>query len=295
MHDLDFWLQRISLTLDGDTVADFKKALDDMNAVVNSIRQLFGSRNEISVALEPGYQVIDGQQFNVIIAIPSAQFQRTLFRAYIPETGYPVTLDLNGDETVLCDSPGVLGEQVAKFINSGDTQTHLKIVQRIVDERVPSDPRQVDVAVGLVTHGSDILLVYNNKWAAFTLPMTKRRVWQDPLIPDQIRYEELKDAAVRAVSEDIGRTIAMPAEFLVDLDVRQQSDRDGKYKDYHYHVFRFAFDTLPELRLGKPSQWLTTDQVLDANRGPITASARTILTELNRKERGESGVEARQI
>ena len=46
---------------------------------------------------------------------------------------------------------------------------------------------EVDVAVALIVRRERILTTYNPRWGAFTLPMSKRRSWNDPNVRVQGR------------------------------------------------------------------------------------------------------------
>ena len=101
---------------------------------------------------------------------------------------------------------------------------------------------EVRLAAVAITRGPEFLTVFNPKWCAFTLPMTKRRVWTDPEVPAADHEEDPLHAALCAVAEVLARPFA-PFEFpgpveLVELQPFQQSDRDGVWKLYRFDVFR---------------------------------------------------------
>src|SRR5260370_21720569 len=97
----------------------------------------------------------------------------------------------------------------------------------------------VDVAVTVITQGPRILATYNTHWGSFTLPMSKRRAWHDPNVPRSDHVEDWLDTAARAGAEYLGRTCT-PVFLFDDQGEFQQSDRDGQWKRYHFHVFRVA-------------------------------------------------------
>jgi hypothetical protein len=135
------------------------------------------------------------------------------------------------------------------------------------------------VAVTLLVQGGNLLAVYNPKWSAFTLPMTKRRQWRDPEFP-QVREEEWVDAAARAVAEWLGRTITVAPVVVDDLGGFAQGDRDGVWKRYNFHVFRVALPAGAAPVAGAVWEWLTPAQMLDPNRRPISPTARYVVQEL---------------
>jgi len=135
----------------------------------------------------------------------------------------------------------------------------------------------LDVAVTLIAHGDRILAVYNPVWGSFTLPMTKRREWQDPKVPKGKHTEDWLDAAARAGTEWLGRTCS--PEFLFDdKGGYQQSDRDGQWKRYHFQVFRLALEGQPALVNGAITEWLTPAEFFE--RRPISPTARYLIGKL---------------
>ena len=138
----------------------------------------------------------------------------------------------------------------------------------------------VDVAAAVITRGKHVLVAFNSKWSSFTLPMTKRRTWQDPRVPRGRREEAWEDAAARAAAECLGRTSKVAPEFIADLPEWQQGDRDGVWKRYHYQVFRIALSEADEPQAGAIVEWLTPGDILDHERRPISPSARHIVHHL---------------
>jgi hypothetical protein len=135
----------------------------------------------------------------------------------------------------------------------------------------------VDVAVALITDGGRILAVYNPKWGAFTLPMTKRRDWHDPAVPASRHAEDWGDAAARAAAEWLGRTCD-PVPLFDDAGEYQQSDRDGTCKRYQFRVFRQAVEGEPGLVPGAIAEWLTPAEFL--TRRPVSPTARHVIAAL---------------
>jgi len=139
----------------------------------------------------------------------------------------------------------------------------------------------MDVAVALIMKGDRILVVYNEKWGAFTLPMSKRRTWTDPSSKEGgERVEDWEDAAIRAATEWTGCTSKNAPEFLLDLAEFQQSDRDAKWKRYHLEVFKVAVGDDLEIPSGRVTEWLEADDIVDEERNPISPTARHIVAEL---------------
>jgi hypothetical protein len=143
---------------------------------------------------------------------------------------------------------------------------------------VPPVP-EVDVAAVVIQHDGKILAVYNPKWGCFTLPMTKRRRWQDPGEPGRTGEEDWADAAARAAAEWLGTTIHLVSEPLPKGIQIQRSGRDGRLKHYRFHVFPVFLQMAPKLVEGAVAEWLVPTDFLDSTRRPISDTARTLLTE----------------
>jgi hypothetical protein len=94
------------------------------------------------------------------------------------------------------------------------------------DDGVP----QVEVGVALVTNRNDeVLLIYNDRWGAFTLPMTKRR-------RGRLTNEPLSWTAVRAAAEALEVPVRRVEEENSRLAARLLSGRQLVEKDYIYDV-----------------------------------------------------------
>jgi hypothetical protein len=138
----------------------------------------------------------------------------------------------------------------------------------------------IDAAVALIKQGSKYLAVYNPGWEAFTLPITKRRVWQVPQDPPTILEEDWADAAARAAAEWLGRTVrlqAAPFHEIVDLEY---SGRTGEWKHYHLQIFEVPVQSDVKTANGTATEWLTVDEFLDEDRRPISPTAREVMRQL---------------
>ncbi len=138
----------------------------------------------------------------------------------------------------------------------------------------------VDVAVTVIRRGGKVLLCLNPKWAAFTLPMTKRRSWQDPNIPKAHREEKWIDAAARAACECLGRSFTVEPILCAELLEFLQSDRNGIWKRYGFQVFEIPWPEGEEVRSSVAVEWLTPQEILDESRRPISETARHIIARL---------------
>ena len=137
----------------------------------------------------------------------------------------------------------------------------------------------LDVAVALVRADEQVLVVYNDEWKTFTLPMTKRQEWAAPEVPEvSERQEEWIEAAARAAAEWLGRTLE-PAEItgipLVDDSQYTQSDRDGIIKRYHFQVFEVKTTKSERLVPGAVAEWLTLQEL--RMRRPVSSTTRFLI------------------
>lgn len=71
---------------------------------------------KVSVRIEHGHAVNAGQQFRFSVRVSDPPFTDTLFRCYVPSTGFPVTLSLYEDENVECNDPQELEDKIAEFL-----------------------------------------------------------------------------------------------------------------------------------------------------------------------------------
>lgn len=154
----------------------------------------------------------------------------------------------------------------------------------------------VEAAVTLIERGGTLLAVYNPKWSSFSLPMTKRRRWEDPQVPTGVTQEDWVDAAARAAAEWLGRTSTTQPALLTSTipggpaamqpgpakGIRRyfQSDRDKKYKEYRFQIFQVSLAAGAPLRAGATAEWLTAAEFLNDDRRPISPTARFLIREL---------------
>lgn len=139
----------------------------------------------------------------------------------------------------------------------------------------------VDVVATVVLAEGRILTVYNQKWGAFALPTTKRRIWEDAnAVEGSAREEAWDHAATRAAAEAMGCTLTTEPQALGELPEFQQSDRDGAWKRYRLQAFMFEYDSIPDVHPVCVCEWLTPDQILDEARRPISPTARHVVSEL---------------
>ena len=132
------------------------------------------------------------------------------------------------------------------------------------------DPAQPSIAVAYVVHADGrLLLTWNAKWGAFTIPMTKVNLGMPRESPSQ--------AAVRAAAEVLGvpcRVVpGKSAQFFRGL---QKSERDADIKDYQYNIVHV--EVHPDFVSGiQATVWATIDKLATGAYEPISGSVLEIL------------------
>jgi hypothetical protein len=131
--------------------------------------------------------------------------------------------------------------------------------------------------------GAPILAVFNEKWGAFTLPMSKVRSWEFAGVRGA---ETPKDAALRGAAESMGRSFAQP-EHVEPLGVlppeKILSARSMDVKEYDIEVFRVWVEPDAEPEGLGVARWWPVDWFLDPDRKPISETARHIIKMLRKR------------
>jgi hypothetical protein len=141
----------------------------------------------------------------------------------------------------------------------------------------------VEVVAVVITRSGQLLTLFNKRWGAFTLPLTKRRTWTEQPRTDQLTGETWQEAATRAAAEALGQPLPrshLPRE-LPDVSVQpfQHSGRERRWKYYSFRVFSLPLGadeladrlTVAQPVDGAPVAWLTASQVLSFH--PISPTA----------------------
>ncbi len=82
----------------------------------------------LQVRVQPGHLFKLGQQLNVVIEKPQANFREVLFRAYVPESGYPVSLDFFGEEPIRCNGPDELESEIVRLLSEANVPSRLQML-----------------------------------------------------------------------------------------------------------------------------------------------------------------------
>lgn len=143
--------------------------------------------------------------------------------------------------------------------------------------------RHVEVAVTVIRRGAALWAPYNPKWAAFTLPMTKRRGQENRDNSEIEESEPWPEAAKRNVVEWFECSFDQNFDCLMDIDGYRQSDRDLFVKIYHFRVFALAADNRLTLRPDVVGEWLARSDFQEFHRRPISPTARFLVEELQKQ------------
>jgi len=141
------------------------------------------------------------------------------------------------------------------------------------------DLSRIDVVVTVIYCDDSLLMVFNDKWGAFTIPMTKLRHRPLGTQANRTRWELGADAAMRNVGECLGITSDRTPGLLADVGDVRQSERDGRIRFYHFQVYGFRADR-QQAAAGVTAKWLAPDEILDSARSPISPTARALVERL---------------
>jgi hypothetical protein len=143
----------------------------------------------------------------------------------------------------------------------------------------------VEVAVTVLAAGTRILAVFNPRWGSFTLPMTRRKKWQDPAMALGMREEDWSVSAARGGAEVLARTLGPQArpQQLMEIKEYRQSGEDGIWKVYQFRIFGLAIPKESKLAGTILTEWLTPAEFADHE--PVSSTARYLVSCLQEKGR----------
>jgi hypothetical protein len=140
--------------------------------------------------------------------------------------------------------------------------------------------RQVLAAVALVTCESKLLVIFNEKWGRFTLPITKLK---DTFVNDDGYMDAAQnvwsESSVAAAEEHLGAGQAPDGEYIMILDDFMSSGRDSATKRYTLGVYHFPVPTL-ELPDATGRQWLTVNEIMTDTAPLMSQTALRVVNQL---------------
>jgi hypothetical protein len=133
---------KAALRLDDPPVPAYAAMEKRLSEIVELLqKQIDKTRSKAQVALEPGHLVKAGQQFNVVVSILNQNgFRETLFRAYIPAGGSPVTLDFIGDSPEKVGTPDQLEERVINFLSLDPIRSMIRTLRETAAKSTAKKP-----------------------------------------------------------------------------------------------------------------------------------------------------------
>jgi len=126
--------ERISETLKEKpgSPTPYDEAVTTLEKAAGGIQRFLSPDSEaVQVRLEPSYRVNLGDQYRMVIRIPGQGFNDVLFRAYVPEDGFPVTLDLFDDEAPSCPDVAALEREIVEFLDHKDVKRRLSALKKL--------------------------------------------------------------------------------------------------------------------------------------------------------------------
>lgn len=87
--------------------------------------------SDATVTLEIGHTVNYGVQMNIVIGIEGRRFRDILFRAYVPLDGYPVRLDLFGEELDMCEDKTALEAKILEFFREPEVSYRIEMYKGV--------------------------------------------------------------------------------------------------------------------------------------------------------------------
>lgn len=141
-----------------------------------------------------------------------------------------------------------------------------------------TEPRIVAPVIVLVEQPplpGQFLLEWHDKWRTFMFPATVPRSSQDKEWGISLT-ESAEEAAIRATAEATG--VCLRVSGLLKLTGRVSmttvSGSQGSLTGYQPQVFRYQLSEDTQLQPPRPTQWLTLEDMIDTNIGPISNVAR---------------------
>jgi hypothetical protein len=125
---IDDFAAKLKGLVDEAQASPLTLAQSDLKSLAASIQAGVFDGTPINVALEPGFRTNYGLQIKMTAV--SSKRSDTLFRVYVPETGYPMRLDFYGEDMELADSFDELKDRVFAFMQDSQTRTTIQTLRR---------------------------------------------------------------------------------------------------------------------------------------------------------------------
>ena len=122
--------QRLDTIYQNDGANPYLDAFDSIEKVAKSLERWLNTP-ETKVEVEPGFQARIGQQYNIVLKIPSKNVDDTLFRAYVTPSGR-ISLDLYDDDPVPCANEAEMENRLLDFLAKPEVKSRMMIYRKLV-------------------------------------------------------------------------------------------------------------------------------------------------------------------
>lgn len=156
-----------------------------------------------------------------------------------------------------------------------------------------SEPRTTSPVIVLVHAAQDrerFLLEWHREWRTFMFPATSPRQFEDADWGVRLK-ESARDAAVRAVAESAGVLTTYSSLFCMaePLSLTSVSGSQGTLTGYQPQLFQVAIEDAAQVQSRNATQWLSLEDVLNEDLGPISSVARGIARQVLERRLNASG------
>ena len=140
--------------------------------------------------------------------------------------------------------------------------------------------RQILATASIVMHETKLLVVFNEKWGRFTLPITKvKNTFLNDDGYQDATQEDWYRASLKAAEEHLGVGKACEGKYIMILDDFMASERDKATKRYTIGVYLYMAEstTLPN---DAGRQWLTANQIMNETAPLMSQTALRVINQL---------------
>lgn len=118
--------KQIGALLNDDSSSSYRDAVEKLREISEA---LGASLPNVIVVLEPGHVSRRGQHFSLVLASGKLGLRDVLFRATVPDSGFPVSLDLFEEDSPECADAESLEKAVLGFLKNPMVAQRLRMVK----------------------------------------------------------------------------------------------------------------------------------------------------------------------
>ena len=134
MSDKDLTKHREKLT--DEAYSNYYEVENELEEFANKLSGELVAHKNVAPYYELGVKVNAGQQFNVGLRLTNYPTHDILLRAYVPDDGYPVTLNYVGHEVVARDKEELLRQLYEVVPTNPDVMSRLRGILAMADNRL---------------------------------------------------------------------------------------------------------------------------------------------------------------